>query len=143
MRCILLAIALLISGAAFGRAPPGSDPNSQRGMWFANQVNMMGGGCCQLGDGHELDPGDVRYDQNSGLYSVRLPDPSEETFGHSLNEHYTKPKQWVEIVANKIRDPKGGMPPMSSPIIWFDTGTAYGATQPYYRIYCFEPNPQS
>lgn len=141
-RLMLLAAAMLPFRAAFGRAPPGSDPNSARGLWFAKQFNMQGGMCCALGDGHELAPGDVRYDDVTGLWSVRLPDPSVSTFGTTLNDQstYSKPKRWVEIVPNKMRDPKGGPPPISNPIVWYDNGGAGDGA--YYSIYCFEPNVQ-
>ena len=139
-RRLLLAAVAILPTRVFGRAPPGSDPTSQRAQWFAHQTNLMGGVCCQLGDGHELDPGDVRYDEETGLWSVRLPDPSIKTFGHSLNEPSDKPKQWVEVVERKMRNPDGGMPPISNPIIWYDTYDAGGGSG--YSIYCFEPNPQ-
>ncbi len=129
--CALAAAVILMVGvAAVAYAHKLTDPN---GAWFQKQTNMVGGSCCKLGDSHELDPGDVRYDEETGLYSVRLPDPSDGTFGLSLNEPTNKPKQWVEIPALKMRDPNGGMPPVSNPIIWYDS---FGTT---YSIYCFEP----
>lgn len=136
------------SSTALGRPPPGTDPTLPLSQWYANQKNMMGGSCCMLGDGHELDPGDVRFDEETGLYSVRLPDASEETFGRSLNDPYEKPKVWVEVPALRMRDPAGGPPPgVGNPIVWFDTGShglvIYDADQPKkHRIYCFEPNTQ-
>lgn len=137
-RAMLIAL-LLAPIRAFSRPPPGSDPTSFRAQWFAKQRNSRGGSCCELGDGHELDPGDVRFDPETGLYSVRLPDPTELTFGRSLNEGYTKPKQWVEVPDYVRRDPDGGTPPVTNPIIWFNTGSIMG-TESSYRIYCFEPN---
>lgn len=138
-RRLLLLVATLLPFRAFAKGGPrGDDP--QRSAWFANQKNMMGGMCCELGDAHELDPGDVRYNEETGLYSVRLPDPSEKALGKSLDGPWEKPKQWVEIAALKMRDPERGTPPVTSPVIWFDTGQASG--EYYYSIYCFEPNAQ-
>jgi hypothetical protein len=142
-RTLLLATAAsLVTANSLARAPPGSDPNSPRGQWFAKQFNMQGGMCCALGDGHELAPGDVRFSQETGLWSVRLPDPNVATFGTTLDDQstYSMPKQWVEIAPAKMRDPKGGPPPTSNPIIWYDT--AGHGQNAYYSIYCMEPNPQ-
>lgn len=137
--CVLTMLFPLLP-IAFARPPPGSDPNSARAQWFERQVNMMGGMCCKLGDGHELNMGDTRYNEVTGLWSVRLPDPSISTFGTTLDQPTDKPKRWVEIALEKMRDPKGGAPPISSPIIWYDT---YGNNENAgYSIYCFEPNFQ-
>ena len=138
MKWIVVGLMLLPAIAMARGGPRGDDP--QKSEWFARQTNMMHGSCCELGDGHELDPGDVRYDAATGLYSVLLPDPSESTIGKSLDDHYDKPKQWVEVVPLKMRDPAGGPPPISNPVIWYDIGTTDGVS--YYKIYCFEPNAQ-
>lgn len=135
----LLAISLFWPILAWARGGPrGYD--KARTEWFERQKNVMGGSCCELGDGHELDPGDVRFDQRTGLWSVRLPDPSINTHGADLTSDGL-PKQWVEIAALKMRDPDGGMPPVSNPIVWYDVSRD-GQSSPIYKIWCFEPNPQ-
>lgn len=147
-RLLLWALAWLPAGLAFGRAPPGSDPDSVRAKWFSKQVNMLNGSCCKLGDGHELDPGDVRYDADTGLWSVRLPDPSVETFGHGLNEPSDKPKVWVTVQSNNMRNPDGGPPPgIVNPIVWYDTTKhaqsmypGLGNEPPSIIVFCFDPN---
>lgn len=139
-RFFLAALSLFPARWAYGRPPPDNDPASPLSRWFTKQVNQLGRNCCMLGDGHELDPGDVRYDSTSGLWWVRLPDPSVTTFGHTLNEPSNKPKQWVEVESHNMRDPAGGQPPLANPIVWFDSRLEDGAW--VYKIYCFEPNPQ-
>jgi hypothetical protein len=151
--------ALLAAGVAFPVAalakggPRGSDPD--RSAWFANQKNMTGGSCCWLGDGHELDPDDVRYDADTGLWSVRLPYPSVETFGEDSLDARGKAKIWYEVPGVRMRDQAGGPPPhIANPIVWYDTsthahasvaGTPMGdeaGSKPYLIVYCLEPNPQ-
>lgn len=137
---IALTLGLLLShDAALGRPPPGSDPTSARAMWFVKQRNKVGGSCCALGDGHELTPGDVRYDPASGEWEVRLPPPSVSTFGTTLDGTYSSPKQWVVVHDDQMRDPAGGPPPVTNPLVWYDTrGSGENAT---FVIFCLEPNP--
>ena len=125
---ILMMPLLKARGALARGGPRGNDP--ERSAWFAKQTNMDGGWCCNLGDAHGLDPGDVRYDAETGLYSVRLPPLNGEKEG-----------EWITIPAWKMRDPKGGPPPVPDPLVWFDADSAIG-TKRYYRVWCFEPNAQ-
>lgn len=135
-RCALAALLLcpmavlprrLQAGVSGPRYVPG-DPQHDR--WFANQSNEGGGSCCKLGDGFALGHGDLRYDDKTGLYSVRLPDPNDAK----------APKVWVEVADWKLRDPSGGRPPIADPVVWYSIRDGDGPK--YYEIWCLEPNPQ-
>jgi hypothetical protein len=113
-RWIILAFLSLPASAA---PPPGTDMSSPVAQWFARQHNVRGGWCCDLGDGHILEPDDWRSDGKH--YEVRI---------HG---------RWITITDDQLRDTNGGPNPTGAAIVWFTVNDEYGI-----QVYCFAPGAE-
>jgi hypothetical protein len=120
---IALTILLLGMVSASARPPPGSDPESVVGKWFARQTNMRNGSCCGEGDGHRLADNQWRI---VGTGTAMHYDVQIDNRWYPIEDWQAR-KQLVE-------DPN----PTGVAIVWYSYNRFEGGDGGV-QIYCFAP----
>jgi hypothetical protein len=100
----------------FGAPPPNADPTLHE--WFERQVNMRGGSCCGLGDGHVLTDEDWRAGKAG--YEVRIKN------------------EWYPVDEPRMRNTDGGPNPTGHAVAWW---TEYPGGE--VHVWCFAPGTGS
>jgi hypothetical protein len=91
--------------------PKGVTVTPELHAWFERQHNVTGGWCCNLGDGHILEPDEWR--SSGSRYEVRIDG------------------EWRQVPDSSMRDLSGGPNPVGAAVVWYSKDGK--------RIYCFAP----